>query len=70
MCMSILQRLPTKMEQQKQGCFAPTPAIDDRWARDVKDDLKIAVDLVCEFKEKLDKLHPLCLDIVSTWLRA
>jgi ribonucleotide reductase beta subunit family protein with ferritin-like domain len=53
-------------------CFASTqaevpraPQPDDRWSRDMQEDMKEAIDLVFKFKSALDKLHPECLTIVE-----
>ncbi len=38
---------------------------DDRWSRNMQDDMKEAIDLVFKFKAALDKLHPECLSIIE-----
>lgn len=44
-------------------CQAPAP--DDRWSRNMQEDMKEAIDLVFKFKASLDKLHPECLAIIE-----
>ena len=44
-------------------CVAPKP--DDRWSRNMQEDMKEAIDLVFKFKASLDKLHPECLTIIE-----
>ena len=41
------------------------PMVDDKWARNIKEDMKTALDLVFKFCEDLDKLHPECKTIVD-----
>lgn len=41
---------------------------DDRYSRNVKEDMKSAMDLIWTFKEGLDKLHPDCLCLVERML--
>ena len=38
---------------------------DDRWSRNMQEDMKEAIDLVFKFKAALDKLHPECLTIIE-----
>lgn len=48
--------------------FAPLQAAvnpDDRWARNMQEDMKEAIDLAFKFKAALDKLHPECLTIIE-----
>lgn len=42
---------------------------DDRYSRDVKNDVRIAIDLLIAFKEELDKLHPECSQMIETLLQ-
>lgn len=44
-------------------CAMPSP--DDRWNRNMQEDMKEAIDLVFKFKASLDKLHPECLTIIE-----
>lgn len=41
---------------------------DDRWSRNMQEDMKEAIDLVFRFKSALDKLHPDCLMIIEKML--
>ncbi len=41
---------------------------DDRWSRNMQEDMKEAIDLVFKFKASLDKLHPECLAIIERML--
>jgi hypothetical protein len=67
----MFDRMPNLSEQlcPSTSCNA-VPSIDDKWNRNLKEDLQTAVGLVCELKEKLEKLHPRCADIVAGWLRS
>jgi hypothetical protein len=47
----------------------PMPKLDDRWSRDMQEDMKAAVDLLFKFKAGLDKLHPECLRFMDNILR-
>jgi hypothetical protein len=38
---------------------------DDRWSRNMQEDMKEAIDLVFKLKASLDKLHPDCLTIIE-----
>jgi hypothetical protein len=46
---------------------APKP--DDRWQRDMKEDMKSAIDLLWKFKLDLDKLHPEVMMIIENMLQ-
>lgn len=47
----------------------PLPMPDDRWSRDMQEDMKAAVDLLFKFKAGLDKLHPECTRFMENILR-
>lgn len=47
-------------------CAAPLP--DNRWNRNMKDDMKTAIDLLWKFKEELEKLHPECTHVLERLL--
>lgn len=40
-------------------------ACDDRFARNMQEDMKEAIDLLFKLKAGLDKLHPECLCIIE-----
>lgn len=40
-----------------------------KYNRNAKDDMKKAVELLFEFKENLDKLHPTCIELISAMLQ-
>ena len=40
-------------------------ACEDRWNRNMQEDMKEAIDLLFKFKASLDKLHPECLAIIE-----
>ena len=46
---------------------APRP--DDRYSRNLKEDLKSAMDLLISFKESLEKLHPECSFLIEKLLQ-
>ncbi len=48
---------------------APIDELKDRWRRNEKEDLKLAIDYLYEFKKKMDELHPTCLDIIHKMLQ-
>lgn len=41
------------------------PSVDNRWERNMQDDMKEAIDLTFKFKDALDKLHPECISIIE-----
>ena len=41
------------------------PVMDDRWGRNMQEDMKEAIDLTFKFKAALDKLHPECMAIIE-----
>lgn len=45
------------------------PQVDERWNRNMKDDMKKALDLLWQFKESLDQLHPDCTSIIEKMLQ-
>lgn len=48
----------------------PTPStVPSKWERNEKEDMKLAMDYLYEFKEKLFKLHPLCVETVHNLLQ-
>lgn len=40
-------------------------AVDDRFSRNVQEDMKEAIDLLFKFKASLDKLHPDCTRLIE-----
>lgn len=57
--------------QNARSDLVPVPSqfpVDDRWGRDMKEDMKTALDLVWKLKEGLDKLHPECIGIIEKML--
>ena len=52
---------PASQYSPKECGIAP----DDRWARNMQDDMITAIDLLFKFKAGLDKLHPDCLAIIE-----
>ena len=47
----------------------PELAKQSTWERCEKDDMKLAMDYLYEFKEKLAKLHPLCMETIHNLLQ-
>lgn len=45
------------------------PRPDDRYSRNLKEDLKAAMDLLISFKESLEKLHPECIFLIEKLLQ-
>jgi len=43
--------------------------VDTRYERNEKEDLKIAIDYLYEFKEKLYKLHPFVIHLMDQMLQ-
>lgn len=54
------------MRLTQTECVQSKP--DDRYARNIKDDMLTALNLLFEFKEGMDKLHPECSAIVERLL--
>lgn len=50
---------------QHEGISAAIPSEPKTWQRNFKDDLKQAMEYLCEFKEKIDKLHPECARMIE-----
>jgi hypothetical protein len=44
-------------------------ASDDKWSRNMQDDMKEAIDLLFKFRRDLDKLHPECMQIIENMLQ-
>lgn len=42
--------------------------VDDRWSRNMQEDMKEAIDLLFKLKAGLDKLHPECTNIIERML--
>ena len=42
---------------------------DDRYSRNEKEDMQLAIEALYEFKKKLNKLHPVCVDLISQMLQ-
>jgi hypothetical protein len=66
----MLDRMPNTCQELPASVPCYPSVGEDKWKRSLKDDLKTCVELVCELKEKLDKLHPRCADIVAGWMRS
>lgn len=49
-------------------CSPPILQSEDKYQRDLKEDLKTALDLIYDLKGKLHKLHPSVIEIVSDWM--
>lgn len=48
------------MNYSEMGCIGSAPGVqDERMKRDPAQDLKEGIDLVFEFKAKIDKMHPM-----------
>jgi|KBSMisStandDraft_5_1062788.scaffolds.fasta_scaffold2511203_2 hypothetical protein len=45
------------------------PSSPSTWERNEKEDMKLAMDYLYEFKEKLSKLHPFCVETVHNLLQ-
>ncbi len=60
--------------QMNQPCMA-TESINvpyqekSKYSRCEKDDLKVAIDALYEFRKKLDELHPSVIDIIEKLLQ-
>jgi len=53
-----------------QNCAnSPIKVVDDRWDRNMKEDMKTAMDLLWEFRTALDRLHPECVTILERMLQ-
>jgi hypothetical protein len=49
-------------------CDSLAPMRDERFDRGLKEDMKTAMDLLFEFKQGLEKLHPDCVRIIEKLL--
>lgn len=65
----MLSQLNPSCEVTQKRCVDTSPQVDDRWNRNEQDDLKEAIDLMYDFKKKLNKLHPRISDMVETMLQ-
>lgn len=45
------------------------PVGEDKWARDMAEDTKTAIDLLFKFKKELDKLHPEVLTVIENMMQ-
>lgn len=59
----MLNSIPTTLHRQSNI------EIDDRWSRNLEEDLKKSVGLISEFKKELSKLHPECVTFVENMLQ-
>lgn len=57
----------TGIRLHQMDCIAPK--IDDRYSRNVKEDMKTAMDLLFQFKEGMDNLHPECSVLIEMLLQ-
>lgn len=53
-----------------QFAQVPVPSVlkcaaEDRYSRNVQEDMKEAIDLLYKFKASLDKLHPDCIRLIE-----
>lgn len=55
------------MRFNQTDCVAIKP--DDRYSRNIKEDMKIAMDLLFQFKEGMEKLHPECSSLIELLLQ-
>lgn len=51
--------------QTAQVPSMPQICADDRYARNMEEDLKVAIELLFKFKAGLDKLHPQCTQLIE-----
>ena len=42
---------------------------EDKWQRNEKEDMKLGIEALYDFREKLSKLHPLVLDAMENMLQ-
>jgi len=49
----------------KTDCCTQRAYVDDRYGRNMADDMKTAIGLVFELKAGLDKLHPECTRLIE-----
>ena len=61
--MSILNYNLIPVDSMKTECVR-NPSTEDRWERNIREDIKQGMDLIFEFKEKLNKLHPLAQEVL------
>jgi len=61
----MLSQLRINEPKYQSDCAVQVPQVDNRWQRNMQDDMKEAIDLVFKMKAGLDKLHPECLAIVE-----
>lgn len=40
------------------------PVMNDTYSRNEKEDMKLAMEYLYDFNEKLNKLHPMCKDLI------
>lgn len=59
-----------RMQQSRENSpVCAMPSIDNRWNRDMQEDMKAAIELLWKFKAGLDKLHPECLTMIENMLQ-
>lgn len=56
--------------ESRENTTLPQPSMHpDRWDRCEKEDMKEAIDALYEFKKKLMKLHPNCVELMNNMLQ-
>jgi hypothetical protein len=57
-------------QQPLMPCEAPRPLhSEDKWQRNEMEDMKRAIELLYEFREKLFKLHPVAFEAIDQMLQ-
>ena len=64
-----LHRIETRSEMRMNNGPTCAPMVDDRYSRSQQNDMKDAIDALYDFKSKLDKLHPVCTDLIQNMLQ-
>lgn len=54
---------------ERQECEQVRLAPESRWTRSEEEDMQTAISYLYEFKKKLDKLHPNCINLIQSMLQ-
>lgn len=64
----MLSALTTECRQE---CTSQSVPVDfhNNWKRNEREDMKLAIEYLYEFKKKLSDLHPNCLSLIENMLQ-
>ena len=65
----MLHRIQTNSSQMNSPCAPTAMPANDLYNRNQEEDMKDAIAALYDFKRKLDKLHPSCIELMHAMLQ-